>query len=1004
MDGKNGELAKLKEQMEEVKEPKSGTAAAWSGADDSTFGSEIAGIREEDLLEATWKAAVRFGPKRNLAKKPLTMDEISKWRHEIVKSGARSAESVKTDGDVEATNLSTNEKEENVTESTIGEPPVTEAASNQPGDKVKEGDVPPLSSEKVVHDDEPSSLVKAQNEHVSVAAVEKKEEKIDGVENVGVEDIGYDPVGLFKKEAEAQNARKNKKIEETIAGDKTADQTKVGEKIDTAFESNMHAIALWREARQAALAAEAQFQEKYEAHLKKNTEGWRYYVKTPLRKLWGLNPKFDGELYDLHLRSQNARAAHHRAADLLAKTYPKDERSAQVLARYDRLLAYHLTTNVHKERHQKAVEIFAAADADNKVARFASEVTKRLHTREVFDKLRENKWKTAAAVSIGAAAMIYAAPVLAARGALGATVGLGVRFLGKKTADLVYVGAARRNLESAQKNIGDNYLSRNFLAADQEMEKWTFLVDKREARAKTVATAVGVAAGATTAYYAGGWISDLVGGGEVVPPPPPTPKAAGNIVLPEVPRPELQGLPPDLVTLPEEAPIPSPAPRPVEFMGDMKVSEAVQPQVEDGIKDIMAGKKAAPYMSTPPRAPIPEPNPFTMDAPPVSEAPLPTPEEAPIPPPRPAPLSPEAPIPTPRPELLPPRVHVVKPYDNVWNILEGNGPDSAPVGGKSEVLKGMTPTKRIEALNKLVAYAKSDPEFAKAVGALRSGGDIGRIYPGEKINVTLLDEKLRELLGLEAPLPIDRSVAPSPYAVTPESAPLPTERPLEGALSDINKFRVADVLDLHTRAHSGDGSAVELLKTLGMDQESLDDLIASLNPETLKQDWAKKQVLEDYLKYYQGQALNDVPAPKVAPAPPSGDIYGRTPEDVPYGNYDPFARSVAPQEASFGGVDSNVLNDFVKGTEKGTGNIFFTGRPDVAGTFERIKSLSFGEMKAIASDPALLASKLKEMGVTEKGWDRWVDAINKSVKEVAPQSDQEKIGAYFIRGLGTKSA
>ena len=96
-----------------------------------------------------------------------------------------------------------------------------------------------------------------------------------------------------------------------------------------------------------------------------------------------------------------------------------------------------------------------------------------------------------------------------------------------------------------------------------------------------------------------------------------------------------------------------------------------------------------------------------------------------------------------QPEVVP-KEYVVQKGDNVWNILEGKGPDAHPVGGMSEVVKDMPLNVRNRALDTLVDYMEKNPDFTKSVGI--SGGDPHSIFPDENIRTDMLDAKMRELI------------------------------------------------------------------------------------------------------------------------------------------------------------------------------------------------------------------------------------------------------------------
>jgi hypothetical protein len=113
------------------------------------------------------------------------------------------------------------------------------------------------------------------------------------------------------------------------------------------------------------------------------------------------------------------------------------------------------------------------------------------------------------------------------------------------------------------------------------------------------------------------------------------------------------------------------------------------------------------------------------------------------------------------------RLYTPQQGDNAWNVMEGNGPDTHPSGGQSDIVTKMPLTERRAALDRLFDYMEKNPEWTKTAAGIQSG-DPNLITAHDTIDVTAMDDKLREW-----------GYAPSaaaPAEVTPFSAPL-TEHP-----------------------------------------------------------------------------------------------------------------------------------------------------------------------------------------------------------------------------------
>ena len=173
-------------------------------------------------------------------------------------------------------------------------------------------------------------------------------------------------------------------------------------------------------------------------------------------------------------------------------------------------------------------------------------------------------------------------------------------------------------------------------------------------------------------------------------------------------------------------------------------------------------------------------------------------------------------------------VHVVAPGENAWNIMEGSGPDSNPVGGKSEVVGEMSLPERRAALSTLFNYMEQHPDFTREVGI--SSGNPDMLKVGDEVNVSMMDEKLRELLG--------RTAMPEAVVDTPDLAPAPElpevgEEPAEAAPSfetNPNNMVIGDLYQILERSYDGTLTDMDIarLEALQMDPTEVQQLLNTL--------------------------------------------------------------------------------------------------------------------------------------------------------------------------------
>ncbi len=452
----------------------------------------------------------------------------------------------------------------------------------------------------------------------------------------------------------------------------------------------------------------------------------------------------------------------------------------------------------------------------------------------------------------------------------------------------------------------------------------------------------------------------------------PPPAESGSIRLTDAPDPKLQGVPADLrgVELPNEAPIPQPRPT-TEFMGDMKVSEAMQPEVEEGIKEILAGEKNGPYISTPGQAPIPEP----------------------------------------RPEMIDSSIHTVVKGENAWHIMRD----------ESSVLKGMSLAEQnkwqVELWNSLTRDEAIDAGF------VRSGGDVDKIFeenvklglPADKINVSMLDERLLELMHQDKagniPVPEPRpDMMSATDPVMPDGTPLeevephepletdvpgPDEFPehgpvsvqgkdgvyvVEGRTADVNQMTLRDASNLLKGVMVDDPNALALLEEMNTDKTSFLETVDSFVHRAGKDGTMNLDLtVTEWMN-------NSDPIPR-ASQPPSF-------ESVPVAN-----DNVPMRQASVSGAEvmgGQSLESYVRSVEQPKNgfldNLFGLGKPDVDGTLaqlrERYPGLTVGNIKDMAAGGTVPEE------INETGFEVWA-------KEVAgaPANDNNKTLVEYVSGL-----
>ena len=880
-------------------------------------------------------------------------------------------------------------------------------ALNKPVDKVKEGDVSSIKSKKVVYGGARSKLVKAQEQAVAeikekqsgTSSADKSEPTLSSVDiakfqtsgaakgsligggawstapelNVApaelktseksqsqqndtnkketlnksdahVEELGNEPAGPFSKEAEANRAKSKEPL--TIDG-------KTGERIEKIpNETFEKAKAEWKESRNRAHKLEAEYNQKYQQHIQSQSMIWR-----GVRRAFGFQPKLNPELEALQGASLIARREYQESAKKLSaakdiKTRTKFSSITKtpqeyggrdaVMARYQRMLANHLVTGVYKKRLETQTTAIDEAWSKSKVLRPTLNVLR--HKAVAYPLL------------LGAA--VFNPVVLAA--------GLGVGMGTYKGLDMTWVASSKNKLAKAKSSLGSDFLEKSFIESDREMEYLTYDVETRKALTKTASTIAGVSAGFTA--------SGLASGINQIP--------DGSSHLTDIPEPKLDGVPPDLsAQTPKQ-------------MGDLSVMEEMQaladqknnlPPREMGDLSVMEQmQELANNRGNIEFTDIPESK--LEGVPPDFEVKgdmrltdIPDPKLEGVPPDLEA-----------GPESLDIK-HTVTKGENAWNIMEGRGPDANPVGGKSVFLQEMDLPmgERQALLDDAVKYLEQNPESAKEIGAVKSDGDIHKIYPGEVLNITKFDDLLRNIYEGNDPGAVTEVIEGNGEEYTEDNFSEEPHEPEDG-VTDMNDYTLREALDLSKDVANNDPEAIARLEELGWDPDAFADMLGSLS-----QRGSEQQV--DLDKMTVGEYLNN--SKKVFDnSPPANN--SSIPDATPYGLDKPEPEpgtivrdaSVAATEAPGQSLDSYVRS--IEQPKNGIlDTLFGIGKPNVAGTFDQLKDLSVGEIKEMVASDSVPAE------MTEEGFDRWVAEMNK-----VAANDNERFGDVIARAANSRTA
>jgi hypothetical protein len=784
-----------------------------------------------------------------------------------------------------------------------------------------------------------------------------------------------------------------------------------------AFEKNK---SEWREKRDLANRLEADYAQKYEAHVLESSKKLRSLP----RRMWGLQPKLTPELQLLKDKSDQARIDFNKAAN----NFLSSSENKRFRSRLEPKVATTLPL-VHLRRVKRQEQILMQAWGESKYRGL----------KPALEFLAKHKYAlTATTIGISALTTGGIVPVLTAIGA-----GLLVGGATKEGLGATYGARARENLKRAVDKNGTNFLARSYEEANREMEALTFSVGAREARTQTISAAVGVAAGIgagiTTAGYINGLQADQIGNvppGVDGQPPPPHAPADGSHPAWENPPPNKplpphspgDGSHPAWENPPPNTPPPPPPPHapadgsypawenpPPDLaqqpdklieMGDAKVAEALSDKTAEVIADINAGIRPQPdFIDVTP--PYDGPAHHTPGGPGWGKMP----EVSDIIPPNNVPPSGLDGVP-PDLEKVPGHTYIVERGDNLWNIMEGKGPDSNPVGGQSEALKDLSLSERRQVLDQVFDYYERHPEEAKALGILKSEGDIHRIYPGEQIAVDKIDAKILELMHQnsagEIPTPEARpniestnevpisgidtqaQVVEAPPTSVPEpivESPTPEVATNEPLVTDINKLTIGGLIKLAEDLAFMEPRATAQLEALGMDVESLNDMVKSLDSRVYEGDFDDNMTLGEYLNSTE----------KASPGP-------STPTATPFDRALPQAGDLPVRDASFAGgpdqgIDSAAVRNYVSSVEKPPGFIekMFFNWPNVTGTFDKIQGLTFSEIKEMATT-GNLETAAERVGVDPKAYGHWMKVLEDRTVSL-PAEDGETVGQYIARAV-----
>lgn len=709
----------------------------------------------------------------------------------------------------------------------------------------------------------------------------------------------------------------------------------------------------WREAIVRSDKVEKEFNAEYEKFLGNESLGWRKFANIP-RRMFGFRPKMTGNILALQQQSEQARGDYFEAAKRLKDlkmSHTTYGRGQKVVERYQPQLAHKLVVGVHQNR--VAIQEKVAIEAE-KLSRI----------RPVLETMRKYRYVRWGATALGYAAIAGATGGVGAAALAGGAYGarlVGAMAFGSAAGSLQRVVGSRFEkrtvvaLAKGESEVKSDFFNRGFTASEAEIDSLARHVEEVRGLNKTMAVGHAIGAGFVGGAAVGDSFDALTPDVPSTPyTPSPVPNGEGG-GTPHVEKP----------TIPDSK---SPVNPPATADTAPKVPNESSPKVEDV-------PRVVPEENTPT---TPETKPST----PEQTEPTPPSEEV-------IPESPEV-------------FHKVVSGENAWNIMEGRGPDAHPVGGKSVFLqdKNLPVGERQALLDKAIDYLEKNPEAAKEIGAVKSDGNIHKIYPGEVLNISKFDDLLRNIY--EGNDPAGAAEAPLNEEFYEDLGTDEEPHEPEDAVTDMNNVTLSEMFALSKGISVSDPDALARLGELGWNVDDFTDMISTLRKfggdEAINLDTT---TVGDFLNNSKKVFDNSTPGeettiPKTTP-------YGRTPEGKPYGDYHLLYEgqevknaSLSPEAATE--TTGQSLNSFVRGIEQPRNGIFDTlfgmGKPNIAGTFDQMKDLSMGQLREMVANDELPAAVSDD-----EAFDRWMEVVKN-----VPADDGETFAAVVDRVANSRIA
>ncbi|MCB9818782.1 hypothetical protein H6788_01225 [Candidatus Nomurabacteria bacterium] len=808
---------------------------------------------------------------------------------------------------------------------------------NKAVEKVKEGDVPAIASQKVVYGAARNAVLAKQAEEMPLQTENSlsKDDKKNVIENA-----------ISAKELAMRRQAQRDPSPENLAA------------YEMVYDS-------WKESRDRAHKLEAEYNDKYQKHIESQSALLR-----GVRRTFGLQPKLSGELKALQNASTTARREYHSAAKSLLNVRkgsisPRIKTSAitqsskeyggpeAVDKRYQSMLAQHLITGVHKKRLELQGTTIDKVWDESNVGRSLAV-------------LQRNKYKTMSGIALGATVLSGGAfPVVIAGMAAGLGVGIGTY----KILDKTWIASGRKKLINATSNLGSDFFEKSFLDEDGKMDYLTNDVETRTNLSKTASKIAGASAGMTTAGFVGG-----LGAESTIP--------------------DVTNTPTDAVSQTES----------LQQMGDASVAEKMYPDVKESFNQDAV---TAPSETTPDPTNHAEMKPHASGG--EEAIPRDSGGES---------LSEEHIGPDHEPHenyeheedvfAEPAVTHTVERGDNAWNIMEGKGPDNNPVGGKSEIVTDMSLADRRYWLDKLFDYCDQNPEFAKEVGAVKSGGNIHLIHPGETINVSMLDEKLVELMNQESSGSSESLITAPEVSETP-SGPAPTTEQFSESgpvsldstpqmesysqVKDFNNLTIMEVEKIASDISQNNPQVDARLEELGIDKNDFRDMYQSLagrggelDPNMTVSDWLQNS---DKMTDDLPPTANDNSVPEATPF--SGEL--PQPGDMPVRDANFIPEAAANNSEAVQSYVSSVENPKVGLFDR----LFLNTNPNITGTWEALNpdQMTVGQFKEMVSSPNL-EEELANRNLSAEGVTKWGETLQKQ-NQMVSANDNETLTQYLSR-------